>query len=204
MRNTAILEDMGFTDIVLSLKGSDVPMTVRACFQITERCEYPLHIGITESGTRLTGAVRSAVGAGILLAHGIGDTIRVSLAADPVDEVRVAYRILESLGIEKRGPTIIACPTCGRTNINVIGLAEQVETLLSDRSEPLLVAVMGCAVNGPGEAREADLGIAGGNHEGLLFKRGKVVCKVPEHKILSALMELFESVAAELRSKGSE
>ncbi len=197
MRNIGQLEDNGFTNIVLSMKGSDVPMTVIAYRQVAEKCGYPLHIGITEAGTRWTGAIRSSVGIGVLLALGLGDTLRVSLAADPIDEVRAAYRILECLGIEKRGPTIIACPTCGRTRIDVIGLAEKVEIALADRNAVLTVAVMGCAVNGPGEAREADIGIAGGDGEGLLFRRGKVVRKVDEADLLSELIALFDEVAEE-------
>ncbi|MBN1880068.1 flavodoxin-dependent (E)-4-hydroxy-3-methylbut-2-enyl-diphosphate synthase [bacterium] len=204
MRNIACLEDEGFQDIVLSIKGSDVPMTVEAYRLIARKCLYPLHIGITEAGTRWTGAIRSSIGIGILLALGIGDTLRVSLAADPVDEVRVAYRILDSLGIEKHGPTVIACPTCGRTRINVIALAEQVENALADHPAPLTVAVMGCAVNGPGEAREADCGIAGGDGEGLLFRKGKIVRKVPESRIVDELVALFYEIAEELRGEGSE
>lgn len=204
LRNIAILEDLDFRDIVLSIKGSDVPTTVETYFQVAGRCNYPLHIGITESGTCRTGAIRSSVGLGILLAHGIGDTLRVSLASDPVEEIRVAYRILESLGIEKRGPTVIACPTCGRTKIDVIGLAERVENALENRSEPFTVAVMGCAVNGPGEAREADIGIAGGDGEGLLFRRGKIVRKVRESKMLEELLGLFDMIADELRGKRAE
>ena len=204
LRNVSILENQGFKDVVVSIKGSDVPITVEAYRQIAGQCDYPLHIGITESGTRWTGAVRSSVGLGILLALGIGDTLRVSLAADPIEEIRVAYRILEALGIEKRGPTVIACPTCGRTKIDVVGLAESVEKLLENRIEPLTVAVMGCAVNGPGEAREADLGVAGGDGEGLLFRKGKIVRKVKESQLLDELLELFDSVADELRGKLSE
>lgn len=197
MRHVALLEDEGFRDIVLSLKGSDVPMTVEAYRLAVLRCSYPMHIGITEAGTRWTGAIRSSVGIGLLLAHGIGDTLRVSLAADPVDEVRAAYRILESLGIERRGPTVIACPTCGRTRIDVIGTAERVESLLMDHPAALTVAVMGCAVNGPGEAREADLGIAGGDGEGLLFRKGRIIRKVPENRMVEELVALFHEIAAE-------
>ncbi len=204
LQNTATLEDMGFNDIVISIKGSDVPMTVRACFMMAEKSSYPQHIGITEAGTLMTGAIRSSVGVAILLAHGVGDTIRVSLAADPVDEVKVACRILQTLGIKKNSPTVIACPTCGRTNIDVITLADAVENALEGRSEPLTVAVMGCAVNGPGEAREADIGVAGGKGEGLLFRRGNVVRKVDEKDIITALLELFDLVADELRCERAE
>jgi len=192
------LEALGFSDIVLSLKGSDVPMTVAAYRRVAELCDYPLHIGVTEAGTRWTGAIRSSVGLGILLALGIGDTLRVSLAADPVDEVTAAYRILESLGMGRHGPTVIACPTCGRTEIDVIGLAEAVESRLRFRSEPFTVAVMGCAVNGPGEAAEADLGIAGGKGDALLFRKGRIVRKVDGSEILEALMDLYEEVAGDM------
>ncbi|MBN1356033.1 flavodoxin-dependent (E)-4-hydroxy-3-methylbut-2-enyl-diphosphate synthase [bacterium] len=195
--NAAVLQEMGFNDVVISLKSSDVGTGVQAYRLIVGQTDLPLHIGITEAGTLLTGAVRSAVGLGILLSEGIGDTIRVSLAADPVEEVRVGYRILESLGLRRCGPLVIACPTCGRTRIDVIGLARDVEAELADRTVPLSVAVMGCAVNGPGEAREADLGIAGGVGEGLLFRKGKPIRKVPEAEILSALLEEFDRIAAE-------
>jgi (E)-4-hydroxy-3-methylbut-2-enyl-diphosphate synthase len=197
LRNAAVLEDAGFSDIVLSLKGSDVPMTVAAYRLAAEQCSYPLHIGITEAGTAFTGAVRSAVGVGILLAEGIGDTIRISLAADPILEIRTAYRILESLGLRRRGPTVIACPTCSRTEINIIELAERVEKHLLHRTEPLTVAVMGCIVNGPGEAREADLGIAGGKGEAILFRKGKKIKIIEEKDIIPELLKLFDEVASE-------
>lgn len=199
LNNTEQLEAFGFHNIVLSLKGSDVPMTVEAYRRVATMCDYPLHIGITEAGTRWSGAIRSAVGMGILLAVGLGDTLRVSLAADPVDEVLAAYRILESLGICRNGPTVIACPTCGRTEIDVIGMAEQVEKSLRLRSEPLTVAVMGCAVNGPGEAAEADLGIAGGKGEALLFSKGRILRKVKAFEAIDALLELFDEIARETR-----
>jgi (E)-4-hydroxy-3-methylbut-2-enyl-diphosphate synthase len=195
--NAAILRDEGFDDIVLSLKASDVPSCVSAYRIVASQTDLPLHIGITEAGTLLTGAVRSAVGLGILLADGIGDTLRVSLAADPVEEIRVAYRILEALGLRRRGPVVIACPTCGRTQIDVIGLAMEVEKRLQDRQAPLSVAVMGCVVNGPGEAREADLGIAGGKDEGLLFRKGSPVGKIPQRDIVDALVALYDEIAAD-------
>ncbi|MBN1295152.1 flavodoxin-dependent (E)-4-hydroxy-3-methylbut-2-enyl-diphosphate synthase [bacterium] len=204
MDNARLVEAMGFKDIVLSLKGSDVPSTVEAYRRVAGCCDYPLHIGITEAGTRWTGAIRSAVGLGVLLAMGIGDTLRVSLASDPVDEVHAAYRILEALGIERRGPTVIACPTCGRTRIDVIGLADAVEKALGIRTEPLTVAVMGCVVNGPGEAREADIGVAGGDGEGLLFRCGKPLRKVPENEIVEALVALFDEVVSESRRESRE
>lgn len=193
--HVAILERLGFRDIVVSLKGSDVPMTIAACRLFSKRSGYPLHLGITEAGTVFSGAVRSAVGLGALLAEGIGDTVRVSLAGDPAEEVRAARIILQSLGLRRFGPTVIACPTCGRCRIDVAGIADQVERGLSRLSAPLTVAVMGCAVNGPGEAREADLGIAGGNREGLLFMKGKVVGRVPEAEMAERLIEEALSLA---------
>ena len=195
--NAAILSKMDFKNIVLSLKSSSVPVTIAAYRSVAARCEYPLHIGVTEAGTILSGAVRSSVGLGILLGEGIGDTIRVSLAANPVEEIRVAYRILESLGICRRGPTIIACPTCGRTQIDIIGLAEAVEDKLKNKTTPLTVAVMGCIVNGPGEAKEADIGVAGSRGEALLFQNGKPLRKVPENQILDELVRLFDEVASQ-------
>ncbi len=195
INNAQWLLDAGFDDVILSLKGSDVPMTVRAYRIVSDASDLPLHIGITEAGTLLTGAVRSAVGLGLMLAEGIGDTLRVSLAADPVEEIRVAYRILESLGIQKRGPTILACPTCSRTRIDIIGLANRVEDALKDRTAPLTVAVMGCIVNGPGEARDADIGIAGGEGEAILFRKGEAVARVKEDELFPRLLSLFDEVA---------
>ncbi len=195
MRQIDLLSEFGFQDIVLSLKSSDVPLCIDAYRRISQMCNYPLHIGITEAGTLLTGAIRSAVGLGILLNEGIGDTLRVSLAADPVEEIHAAYTILDALGLRHRGPRVIACPTCGRTQIDIIRLAEAVESALRDRTEPITVAVMGCIVNGPGEAREADIGIAGGRGEALLFRHGKPLRKVSESEILKALLELFDEVA---------
>lgn len=200
LQNAAMLEDLGFQDIVLSLKGSDVTVTVDAYRLVAEETDYPLHIGITEAGTRWSGAIRSSVGLGVLLALGIGDTLRISLAADPLDEILATHKLFEALGIAKVGPTVIACPTCGRTSIDVITLANKVEAALVHRSEPLTVAVMGCVVNGPGEAREADIGIAGGVGEGLLFRKGKPIGKVPEERLLDALLELFDEVAAESKT----
>ena len=198
MRQIDLLSGFGFQDIVLSLKSSDVPLSIDAYRRISQVCNYPLHIGITEAGTLLTGAIRSAIGLGILLNEGIGDTLRVSLAADPVEEIHAAYTILGALGLRRRGPRVIACPTCGRTQIDIIRLAEAVEAAVRDRTEPITVAVMGCIVNGPGEAREADIGIAGGRGEALLFQHGKPLRKIPESKILKALLELFDEVAESL------
>jgi (E)-4-hydroxy-3-methylbut-2-enyl-diphosphate synthase len=189
LRHVAVLEKLGFYEIVVSLKGSDVPMTIAACRLFSKKTKYPIHLGITEAGTIFSGAVRSAAGLGALLAEGIGDTVRVSLAGDPIEEVKTARIILQSLGLRRFGPTVIACPTCGRCRIDVAGIADQVERGLARLSAPLTVAVMGCAVNGPGEAREADLGIAGGNREGLLFMKGKIVGRVPESKMAQRLID---------------
>ena len=183
-----ILEGLRFRDIKVSLKASNVPTTVDAYTLFSRRFRYPLHIGISEAGPSFTGIIKSSVGLGILLSEGIGDTIRVSLSADPVEEVRVGYEILKSLGIREKGANIISCPTCGRCEIDIRGLASKVENRLRDIEKPLTVAVMGCVVNGPGEAREADIGIAGGKGFGLLFKRGRVLRKVKEDDLLDALL----------------
>ncbi len=175
LAHVRLLEDRDFTDIKISLKSSSVPGSLAAYRLLAQRCDYPLHIGITEAGTLLRGAVKSAVGLGILLAEGLGDTLRVSLAHDPVREVEVAWEILRSLGLRARGPEIIACPTCGRTEISLVALAEAVEEALRGVTEVFTVAVMGCIVNGPGEAREADIGIAGGRGKAVLFRKGERV-----------------------------
>jgi (E)-4-hydroxy-3-methylbut-2-enyl-diphosphate synthase len=184
-----ILEQMKFRDIKVSLKASNVPTTVDAYRLFSRRSRYPLHIGISEAGPSFTGIIKSSVGLGILLAEGIGDTVRVSLSADPHEEIRVAYEILKSLGLRTKGANIISCPTCGRCQIDIRGLAAKVEGRLKDIDKPLTVAVMGCAVNGPGEAREADIGIAGGKRTGLLFRKGKIIKRVAERDLLSELME---------------
>ena len=189
-----ILEDLNYTDIKVSLKASDVLTTVAAYRLFSDRSDYPLHIGISEAGTLYSGTVKSSVGLGILLAEGIGDTMRVSLTADPVEEVRVAYEILKSLKIRQRGVNIISCPTCGRTEIDIIGLAEEVEKRLGHIKEPITVAVMGCVVNGPGEAREAHVGIAGGKGVGLLFKYGDIVKKLTEDELADALVKEVEEI----------
>jgi (E)-4-hydroxy-3-methylbut-2-enyl-diphosphate synthase len=187
-----ILEDMDFTDIKVSLKASNVMMTVDAYRLFSEKYDYPVHIGITETGPAFPGAVKSSVGLGILLSEGIGDTMRVSLTAPPEEEVRVAYEILRALGIRKRGAEIISCPTCGRCQVDLRPIAEEVELALRSIDKPISVAVMGCVVNGPGEAREADFGVAGGKGMGLLFKKGEVVRQVREEEMLDALMKLIK------------
>ncbi len=184
----AILEGLGFGNIKVSLKASNVLTTVDAYRLFSRRFRYPLHIGISEAGPSFTGIIKSSVGLGILLSEGIGDTIRVSLSADPHEEVRVAYEILKSLGLREKGADIISCPTCGRCEIDIRGLASEVQSRLRDIRKPVTVAVMGCAVNGPGEAREADIGIAGGKGFGILFKRGKVLKRVVEKELLDTLL----------------
>lgn len=192
-QEVAQLEAVGFEEIVLSLKASDVVTTIESYRLAAERFPYPLHVGVTEAGPPGRGTIRSAVGIGALLAEGIGDTIRVSLTGDPVAEVGVAYEILKALGLRERGPVIISCPTCGRCRIDLPSLVAAVEETVSGVTEPVRIAVMGCAVNGPGEAREADFGIAGGREEGLLFRRGEVVRKVPAASLVEALLaELAE------------
>lgn len=190
-----ILEDLHFTNLKVSLKASDVMTTVAAYRLFSQKSDYPLHIGISEAGTLFSGTVKSSVGLGLLLAEGIGDTMRVSLTADPVEEVRVAYEILKALKIRQRGVNIISCPTCGRTEIDIIGLAAEVEKRLAHVREPITVAVMGCVVNGPGEAREADVGIAGGKGVGLLFKHGEIVKKFDEKELAEVLVKEVEEVA---------
>jgi len=189
-----ILEDLDYRQIKISLKASDVMRTVNAYRLLAAEVDYPLHIGITEAGTLFSGTIKSAVGLGILLADGIGDTLRVSLTGDPVDEVRVGFEILKSLGLRKRGINFVSCPTCGRCQIDLIRVAEEVERRLQHVDREITVAVMGCIVNGPGEAREADFGIAGGKGEGLLFRHGEVVRKVPESELADALVaEVLET-----------
>jgi (E)-4-hydroxy-3-methylbut-2-enyl-diphosphate synthase len=193
-----ILEDLEYREIKVSLKASDVLTTVEAYRLFSKQSDYPVHIGISEAGTIHSGTIKSSVGLGILLSEGIGDTMRVSLTADPAEEVRVAYEILKSLKIRQRGVNIISCPTCGRTEIDIIGLAETVERRLSHITEPLTVAVMGCVVNGPGEAREADIGIAGGKGTGLLFKHGEIIRKFDEKELADVLVREVEKI---VRSK---
>jgi (E)-4-hydroxy-3-methylbut-2-enyl-diphosphate synthase len=192
MGHVAICERMGFRDLVIAIKASNVPMTVDANRLLARSCGYPIHLGVTESGTLKTGAIRSAVGIGTLLAEGIGDTVRVSLTADPVDEIRAGWEILKSLGLRRRGLTIVSCPTCGRLQTDMIPIVEAVEKALAGVEKPLTLAIMGCAVNGPGEAREADIGIACGKGEALLFRRGQTVRKVAEGDIVKTLIEEVE------------
>lgn len=182
-----IIEDLGYDNLVISIKSSDVMMCVKAHELLAGKTQYPLHVGITEAGTVISGNIKSAVGLGIILNQGIGDTIRVSLTGDPVEEMKSAKLILRTLGLRTSGIEVVSCPTCGRTNIDLIGLANQVETMVQGYDLDIKVAVMGCAVNGPGEAKEADIGIAGGIGEGLLIKKGEIVKKVPENELLSTL-----------------
>ena len=191
LEHVKILEEENFFDIKISLKAHDVPLTVAAYRLMSNAVDYPLHVGITEAGTINSGTIKSAVGIGALLAEGIGDTIRVSLTGDPIVEVKTANEILKALGLREYGATLISCPTCGRTKIDLPSIAAQVETRLSTVKKPITVAVMGCVVNGPGEAREADVGIAGADGEGIVFRRGQIVRKVPEPDLVN---ELFNEI----------
>lgn len=195
-----MIEESGYRNLVISIKSSDVLMCVKAHELLAERTEYPLHVGITEAGTVQRGNIKSAIGLGLILHQGIGDTIRVSLTGDPVEEVRSAKLILRTLGLRKGGIEVVSCPTCGRTKIDLIGLAARVEKLVEEYPLEMKVAVMGCGVNGPGEAREADLGIAGGDGEGLLFKKGEIISKVPEGQLLEALKKELDSMISKTES----
>ena len=188
-----IIEDLGYDNMVISIKSSDVLMCVKAHELLAGKTVYPLHVGITESGTVTSGNIKSAIGLGLILSHGIGDTIRVSLTGNPVEEIKSAKLILRTLGLRKGGIEVVSCPTCGRTQIDLIGLASKVEKLVEDYPLDIKVAVMGCVVNGPGEAKEADLGIAGGIGEGLLIKKGEIIRKVPEEQLLAALKEELDN-----------
>ncbi|WP_434564186.1 flavodoxin-dependent (E)-4-hydroxy-3-methylbut-2-enyl-diphosphate synthase [Thermoanaerobacterium thermosaccharolyticum] len=193
LKSVSLLEKCGFYDIVISLKTSNVPLTIESYKLISEKVNYPLHVGVTEAGTSCSGTIKSSIGIGTLLYMGIGDTIRVSLTGNPLEEVKVGKQILKSLGLSKGGVEIISCPTCGRTKINLIDLAKKVENATASIKEDIKIAVMGCAVNGPGEAKEADIGIAGGAGEGLIFKHGKVLKKVPEDRLFDEFMkELYD------------
>jgi (E)-4-hydroxy-3-methylbut-2-enyl-diphosphate synthase len=195
IRQIRILEVLNFNDIVISVKAFDVPTTIKAYELISKKTNYPLHLGITEAGLPQAGSIRSALGIGLLLAQGIGDTIRVSLTGDPVEEIRVGQEILKSLNLRKFGPTIISCPTCGRCEIDLILMVKEVEKRMKNIKAPITVAVMGCVVNGPGEARYADVGIAGGKGYGLLFHKGKIVGKVKEKDLVKALLDVVEQMS---------
>ena len=194
MYHASLLEKFDFNNIVISIKSSNVQNTVAAYETVASMCDYPLHLGVTEAGTKHMGIIKSAAGIGSLLAHGIGDTIRVSLTDEPVEEIKAGIDILKALNLRKNCVEIVSCPTCGRTRINMIEIADRVTELLSDCNKPLKVAVMGCAVNGPGEAREADIGIAGGDGCGLIFKKGEIIRKVSEDKLVEELMNEIEKM----------
>jgi len=187
--HTRILEDLGFTDTIISLKSSNVKLTVAAYRLLAKQVDYPFHLGITEAGTQFAGTVKSCVGMGVLLAEGIGDTIRVSLATDPVEEVRVGYELLKALELRSRGPVVIACPTCGRLEVDLFKIAGEIERATAQIKMPIRLAVMGCAVNGPGEAREADLGVAAGRGNAMIYREGKAIRRVTEQEIVPALLE---------------
>ena len=194
LRHASLLEKFDFTDIVISIKSSDVPTMVAAYRLVAEQCDYPLHLGVTEAGTNHMGMLKSAAGIGSLLLDGIGDTIRVSLTANPVAEIAAGFDILKAVGIKKDCPQIVSCPTCGRTKIDLISLAEKIEEELAKVHKPIKVAVMGCAVNGPGEAKGADIGVAGGDGFGLIFKHGEILKKVPEDKIVEELLKEIDNL----------
>jgi (E)-4-hydroxy-3-methylbut-2-enyl-diphosphate synthase len=206
LTNIRILENLGFQDIKVSLKASDVERTVEAYRMLAPLTDVPFHVGVTEAGGLYAGITKSAIGIGMLLSEGIGDTIRVSLTRDPVEEIRTGYEILRALGIRQRGPELISCPTCGRCKIDLFKIAEQTEKALLERSARIKVAIMGCAVNGPGEAREADIGIAGGDGKGILFKKGKVIRKIDQGCLVDQLLEEIDSMtkdAEEINGKKS-
>ncbi|GAB6145413.1 flavodoxin-dependent (E)-4-hydroxy-3-methylbut-2-enyl-diphosphate synthase [Desulfocicer niacini] len=202
LKNISILEDLDFKDIKISLKASDVDRTVQAYRLLSRRCDVPLHVGVTEAGGLFAGITKSALGIGMLLAEGIGDTIRVSLTRDPVEEIRVGWEILRALKIRKRGPELISCPTCGRCKINLFDIARTVEDALLDCTTNIKVAIMGCAVNGPGEAKEADIGIAGGDGLGILFKKGKLIRKVSQDRLVAVLLDEIKQYESESKSSG--
>ncbi len=194
LEHVAILDDLNFRDIVVSIKVSHVPTMLEAYRKFHQISDIPLHIGVTEAGTKRSGTIKSAVGIGALLSEGIGDTMRVSLTADPVEEIYTAYDILKVLGLRQQGAELVSCPTCGRTQLDLIPIAEEVERRLAGIQKPIRVAVMGCAVNGPGEARGADIGIAGGKGEGLIFKKGQILRKVPQERLVEELMKEIETL----------
>ncbi|MDH3392883.1 MAG: flavodoxin-dependent (E)-4-hydroxy-3-methylbut-2-enyl-diphosphate synthase [Desulfobulbaceae bacterium] len=198
LRNVALLEELDFREIKISLKSSDAMATIDAYRLLSQQCDYPLHLGVTEAGGLIAGTVKSSVALGMLLYEGIGDTFRISLTREPVEEIRVCYELLRSLHIRSRGPELISCPTCGRCQVNLFGIAEEIERYIQTMTVPLKVAVMGCVVNGPGEAKEADLGLAGGNGVGIIFKKGKLYKKVPESELLAVFIEELDKMAAQV------
>lgn len=202
LRNVALLEGLGFDRIKISLKSSDTLTTVEAYRRLAIACDYPLHLGVTEAGGLIAGTVKSSVALGILLSEGIGDTFRISLTRDPLDEVRVGYELLRALNIRQRGPELISCPTCGRCQMNLFGIAEAVEKHIQTMETPLKIAVMGCVVNGPGEAREADIGLAGGKGVGIIFKKGVLFRKVDEKELLAVFIDELDKMAASVDDKG--
>jgi (E)-4-hydroxy-3-methylbut-2-enyl-diphosphate synthase len=204
LSHVKILEDLDFGDILISLKAFEVPVMIEAYRRMAKLNDYPLHLGVTEAGTPKAGAIRSAIGIGTLLQEGIGDTIRVSLTTDPVEEVWVAYEILKTLGLRERGATLVACPTCGRVEVDLFRLANEIDEYLRTVKEPIKVAVMGCVVNGPGEARDSDVGVAAGRGKGVIFRKGKIVRRVEEHEIVPALKEEIEAILAERRSGSAQ
>jgi len=201
LRNVRLLEDLDFHEIKISLKSSDVLNTIEAYRLLSAQTDYPLHLGVTEAGGLIAGTVKSSVALGILLFEGIGDTLRISLTRDPVEEIRVAYELLRALKIRERGPELISCPTCGRCQVDLFGLAEKIEQYVQGIETPLKVAVMGCVVNGPGEAKEADLGVAGGQGVGIIFKKGKLYKKVPESDLLEVFLAELDRMVAEKKSE---
>jgi (E)-4-hydroxy-3-methylbut-2-enyl-diphosphate synthase len=198
LRNTALIEDMGYDQIKISIKSADVPTTIEAYRLVSRKTRHPLHVGVTEAGTLYSGTIKSAVGLGVLLQQGIGDTLRVSLSADPVEEVRVGFSILQCLGLRRSGPELISCPTCGRRQIDVVRLATRVEKRLARSRAPITVAVMGCEVNGPGEAREADLGIAGSRRHGVIFKKGRIVKRCPQDRVFEEFLHELDALEREI------
>ncbi len=198
LANVRLVEDMQFNQIKISIKSSDVLTTVKAYRLLSKKTRYPLHIGVTEAGTLFSGTIKSAIGLGILLAEGIGDTLRVSLSADPVEEVRAGFEMLKCLAIRRRGPELISCPTCGRSQIDVISMAKMVEKKLADFPHPIKIAIMGCEVNGPGEAQEADIGIAGSRSTGVIFKKGKIIRKCPKASLLDEFMKEIIAFSASM------
>lgn len=201
LRNVRLLEDLGFYEMKISIKSSDTLTTVSGYQALAQKTEYPLHLGVTEAGGLIAGTVKSSVALGILLYQGIGDTFRISLTRDPVEEVRVGYELLRSLKIRERGPELISCPTCGRTRIDLFSLAEAVERYVQTMTAPIKVAVMGCVVNGPGEAKEADIGVAGGNGVGIIFKKGQLYKKVQEEELLAVFLQELEQIEEEMGRK---